>query len=48
MKDLILNFSWDKLFSLPPTEFLSLFVLFALAIWISLACAGLVVKAFFD
>lgn len=29
MKDLILNFSWDKLVSLPPTEFIA-FVLVSL------------------
>jgi hypothetical protein len=27
MKDLILNFSWDKLISLPPSEMLSLLLL---------------------
>jgi hypothetical protein len=30
MKDLILNFSWDKLFSLPPTEFLA----FGVVVWV--------------
>ena len=27
MKDILLNFSFDKIFNLPPTEFLSLVVL---------------------
>jgi hypothetical protein len=37
MKDLILNFSWDRLLSLPPTEFLA-FVVLTLLVLIP-ACA---------
>jgi hypothetical protein len=30
MKDLILNFSWDKLISLPPSDFLAVVMLVVL------------------
>lgn len=30
MKDLILNFSWDRILSLPPTEFLA----FGVVVWV--------------
>jgi len=46
MKDLILNFSLDKLLSLPPTEFLAFVVLVGIAIWAALAAVFLVAKAF--
>lgn len=32
MKDLILNFSWDRLFSLPPSELLAVVVLVVLGL----------------
>jgi hypothetical protein len=37
MKDLILNFSWDRVFSLPPTEFLALLLLAVIALSVALA-----------
>ncbi len=33
MKDLILNFSLDRLLSLPPTEFLAVVVLLVLVVY---------------
>lgn len=41
MKDLILNFSWDKLISLPPTEMLAFaaIVLIAIIVLVALLAA---------
>jgi hypothetical protein len=47
MKDLITNFSWDRLISLPPTEFLAISVLAALAL-IALGLVVSFVMSFFD
>jgi hypothetical protein len=41
MKDLILNFSWDKLISLPPTELLAFVVLGILALIVAGSLLGL-------
>jgi hypothetical protein len=36
MKDVILNFSWERLISLPPTEFLAFLLLAGIAVVVAL------------
>ena len=46
MKDLILNFSFDRLLSLPPTEFLAVVILAALFLALCAAVFVLVAALF--
>lgn len=48
MKDLILDFSWDKLWSLPPTELLAFLFIGAFVLALLLGVLGLVVRVLFD
>ena len=47
MKDIILQFSWDRLLSLPPTELLAAVLLAGVAVWLVLL-VGFFVAAIFD
>jgi hypothetical protein len=47
MKDLILNFSWDRLIGLPPTEFLAVSIIAAIAL-IILGAVVAFLMSFFD
>lgn len=44
MKDLILNFSWDKLISLPPSELLALVFLAVLTLVLIIGLCAVVVS----
>ena len=44
MKDLILNFSWDRLASMPPTELLAVVVLVVFALYVILNTIFFVVR----
>ena len=46
MKALATNFSWDAIWSLPPSEFLSLVVMVLLCYWVANAIFWRVVRFF--